>query len=58
MVGVIASVSKETPKAARRGGEHVGRSCHVGGVTRREVDNSWPSKNVGEGVDLGGMPAP
>ena len=57
MVGIVAPIRHEALEAAGRGSEHLGRGLYVRGVARREVDDGGPSENVGEDVNLGGLPA-
>ncbi len=56
-VGVIAAVGDEAPKPARHRGDQVGRNLHVAGVAGREVDDRRAAEDVGDDVDLGGLPA-
>ena len=56
-VSIIAAIRGEPAKTPRSYGDNVGRDPYVAGIAGREMDDRRATEDIGDNVDLGGLPA-
>ena len=56
-IGIIAPIGNEPLQASWSGGEHLGRGPDVAGIAGRQVDHRRATKDIGDDVNLRGLPA-
>ena len=55
-IGVVTAIGDQPAQASRDRRDHLRSNSYIAGVARGEVDDRRPANDVGDDVDLGGLP--